>query len=218
LRDLQEKCGVFGAFTANRYTVRLTYYGLWALQHRGQESSGIASVVGGKIRRHAGEGLVSHVYNEEQLAALKSNMAIGHNRYSTSGGKDGAHLQPIVDDAAGFALAHNGNLPSTVELERFLDVHDISYVDMNDSQMMAAAIGHYVRGGKPLTEAIEAAWPLFTGAFSCVAMDKDVVVGFRDECGIRPLSLGSLEDGFAIARRFCGILSLESSWRLAGMG
>jgi amidophosphoribosyltransferase len=200
---LSEKCGVFGAFVASKYAQRLTYYGLFALQHRGQESSGIATVVGGKIRRHAGEGLVAHVYDKDDLAHLKSNMAIGHNRYTTSGGNGDSQMQPIVDHEAGFTLAHNGNLPSTQALELFLSERKIQIFDLNDSQMMAAAIGWYVLRGMALDVAIEAAWPLFTGAFSCVAMDKNMVVGFRDECGIRPLSLGSLEDGFVIASETC---------------
>src|SRR5207245_1977521 len=102
---------------------------------------------------------------------------IGHNRYATSG--KNAHLQPIVDHEAGFAFAHNGNLPSTVALEKFLSSHQISHTELNDSEMMAAAIGHYMRQGKALPEAIQEAWPLFTGVFSCVAMDKNTVVAFR---------------------------------------
>jgi amidophosphoribosyltransferase len=139
-------------------------------------------------------------------------MAIGHNRYATSGGADGAHLQPIVDHGAGFALAHNGNIPDTTKLEKFLTSHKISHIGMNDSQMMAAAIGYYIRQGKALTEAIEAAWPLFTGAFSCVALDATHVVGFRDECGIRPLSLGSLEDGFVIASETCAFDTIGAAF------
>ena len=201
--EMNEKCGVFGAFTDSRYAQRLTYYGLFALQHRGQESSGIATIVDDKVARHAGEGLVAHVYNKDDLAALKSNMAIGHNRYTTSGDLDGSYLQPIIGDGKEFAFAHNGNLPTTVALEEFLAEQAIDAEGMNDSQMMAAAIGFYVRGGQTLAEAIESAWPLFTGAFSCVAMDATSVIGFRDECGIRPLSLGSLEDGFVIASETC---------------
>jgi len=146
---------------------------------------------------------VAHVYSQADLDYLKSNMAIGHNRYATSGETGGTHLQPIVDTRAGFTFAHNGNLPSTRALEQFLDGHSVARFGLNDSQMMAAAIGFYVRRGRPLPEAIREAWPLFTGAFSCVAMDAQTVVGFRDECGIRPLSLGRLEDGFVIASETC---------------
>ena len=203
MQELNEKCGVFGALTTSRYAQRLTYYGLFALQHRGQESSGIATMVEGEVKRHAGEGLVATVYDKNDLDALKSNIAIGHNRYTTSGDADGSHAQPIVGTTKDFAFAHNGNLPSTTALEVFLSENEIAIDNLNDSQMMAAAIGHYIGQGQGLAEAIESAWPLFTGAFSCVAMDENSVIGFRDECGIRPLSLGSLEDGFVIASETC---------------
>lgn len=210
--ELTEKCGVFGVFTAKKYAARAAYYGLFALQHRGQESSGIAAVVDETIQMHGGEGLVAHVYSQKDLDGLKSNMAIGHNRYSTSGGKGGSHVQPIIDVEAGFALAHNGNLPTVEALRRFLDGRGVATVDMNDSQMMAAAVGAYMREGRSLEAAIEAAWPLFTGAFACVAMDKDMVVAFRDECGIRPLSLGSLEDGFAVASETCAFDTIGAAF------
>jgi len=211
LPELSEKCGVFGVYTSKRYAARAAYYGLFALQHRGQESSGIATVVEGDLRLHAGEGLVAHVYSQEDLDALKSHMAIGHNRYATSS-KEDAHLQPIVDHVAGFAFAHNGNLPSTTALEKFLSSHNIVHTDLNDSEMMAAAIARYVGQGKSLPEAIEEAWPLFTGVFSCVAMDADTMVAFRDGCGIRPLSLGTLDDGFVFASETCALDTLGATF------
>jgi len=203
LPELSEKCGVFGVVTASPDAARLTYYGLWALQHRGQESSGIASIDAQGIHVRAGAGLVAHVYNEADLVRLKGKMSLGHNRYATSGDSDGAHLQPIVHPEAGFAFAHNGNLPTTDLLEEFLGDHGISTIGMNDSDMMAASIVCYMQSGKTMVDAIEAAWPLFTGAFSCVAMDGVNLVGFRDECGIRPLSLGRMADGFVVASETC---------------
>jgi amidophosphoribosyltransferase len=212
LEEIGEKCGVFGVYTSKKYAQRATYYGLFALQHRGQESSGIASITEKGLSRHAGEGLVAHVYTEDALTRLKSNMAIGHNRYATSGDTEDAHLQPIVDHGAGFALAHNGNLPSTVALEKFLKANRVSYVGLNDTEMMAAAIGYYVRQGCQLAEAIEASWPLFTGVFSCVALNDSSVIAFRDECGIRPLSLGSLEDGFVVASETCAFDTIGAAF------
>ncbi len=201
-QELGEKCGVMGVFTASADASRLVYYGLWALQHRGQESSGIASSDGRKLYSHSDTGLVAHVYSEKDLKHLRGQVAIGHNRYATSGGYIG-NLQPIVDEELGIAFAHNGNLPSTLALEAFLGQRGIVRTGLNDSQMMAAAIGSYVREGRGLANAVELAWPLFTGAFSCVVMIKDTLVAFRDECGIRPLSLGSLADGFAVASETC---------------
>ncbi len=213
MAEISEKCAVFAIYTAKRYAARAAYYGLFALQHRGQESSGIAALTAsGSIESHAGEGLVAHVYNQRDLDALKSNVAIGHNRYATSGVKGGAHMQPIVDSEIGLAFAHNGNLPTTDKLEQFLASHHLPYTDLNDSEMMAAAIAYYVRDGMSLAQAVEAAWPLFTGAFSCVAMDTKCVVAFRDECGIRPLSLGRLEDGFVVASESCAFDTIGAAY------
>ena len=199
--------------TSKKYAARAAYYGLYALQHRGQESSGIAAVTEkGNLRLHAGEGLVAHVYSQRDLDGLKSDMAIGHNRYSTSGEKDETYLQPIVDHGSDFAFAHNGNIPDTSSLEKFLANVGETYFGLNDSQMMAAAISWYRRQGQTLAAAIENSWPLFTGAFACVAMDAQMVVGFRDECGIRPLSVGTLEDGFAIASETCAFDTIGAAF------
>ena len=208
--ELTEKCGVFGVMTASVDAARLTYYGLWALQHRGQESSGIASSDAHGMHLRAGAGLVAHVYSEPDLANLKGKISIGHNRYATSG--EGAHLQPYVDAEVNLAFAHNGNLPATDKLEEFLQQHGVSTLDLNDSGMMSASIAVYMKQGKPLMDAVEAAWPLFTGAFSCVAMDGLNVVGFRDECGIRPLSVGRLDDGFVIASETCAFDTIGAAF------
>src|SRR5580658_36266 len=117
--QLNEKCAVFGIIGqkfddhTGLEAARLTFYGLWALQHRGQESSGIASSDGVGIYRHAAQGLVATVYREEDLEQLPGRLAIGHNRYSTSGGADDCYNQPYVDQKHQIALAHNGNLPDT---------------------------------------------------------------------------------------------------------
>lgn len=198
---LKEKCGVFGVYGSGPASV-LTFYGLWALQHRGQDSSGIASSDGEFLYSHAGDGLVAHVYDEDVLKGLRGSMAIGHNRYCTSGVRENSYKQPIVKSKSNFAFAHNGNLPSTVALEEFLGgVGDSE----NDSGMMALAIDHYVSLGATLPEAIVASYPLFTGAFSCVAMDLNSIVAFRDSCGIRPLSIGKLSDGFVVASETCAL-------------
>lgn len=203
--NLNEKCAVFGILgTSDLQAARLTFYGLWALQHRGQESSGISSSDGKKLYRHASEGLVSHVYREEDLEQLPGSIAIGHNRYSTSGGVNNRHNQPFIDHELGFALAHNGNLPDCSKLIAFLKKHDIDGTELSDSGMMAASIGCYIKDGLSLQDAVKKAFPLFTGVFSAVAMDKDNLVAFRDECGIRPLSLGKLKDGsYVVASETC---------------
>lgn len=201
--NLNEKCGVFGVRGKNLEAARLTFYGLWALQHRGQESSGIVTSDGQQLHRHAAHGLVATVYREEDLEKLVGDLAIGHNRYSTSGGTGNEHNQPFVNYEAGFALGHNGNLPSTEKLEKFLRERGVPAGKLNDTGMMSAAIACYIGDGLNLGEAIIKAYPLFTGAFSAVAMSKDTLIAFRDECGIRPLSIGKIDGGYVIASETC---------------
>jgi amidophosphoribosyltransferase len=187
---------------------RQTYYCLWALQHRGQESSGIAASNGGAISSHSQLGLVAHVYNEADLQKLSGQVAIGHNRYSTSGG--GQLCQPII--RSGFALAHNGNLPSVRALEDFLDSKSIEHQGHNDSELMADAIEYYLGQGLDLPSAITEAYPLFTGAFACTALTKDQVVAFRDPKGIRPLALGKLNDGYVVASETCAFDTIAAGF------
>lgn len=191
---------------------RLTFYGLWALQHRGQESSGIASSDGQRIYRHAAAGLVANVYHEEDLEQLPGSIAIGHNRYSTSGGLKECHTQPYVDHRQPFALAHNGNLPECSKLSAFLDKHHISKDQLNDSGMMAAAVSIYMADGLRLEQAISKAYPLFEGVFSAVAIDPTTLVAFRDECGIRPLSIGKLGNGYVVASETCAFDTIGASF------
>ncbi|MCA9327750.1 amidophosphoribosyltransferase, partial [Candidatus Saccharibacteria bacterium] len=211
--QLNEKCAVFGVFGASQQTdaARLTFYGLCALQHRGQESSGIAATDGKGIRLHSDFGLVTTVYREEDLKQLPGHIAIGHNRYSTSGGTDDCFNQPFVDDNHDFAFAHNGNIPDTSKLEAFLKSRHISTRKLNDSGMMTAAIASYMGDGLSLPDAIAASYPLFTGVFSSVAMNQDMLVAFRDANGIRPLSIGRLENGsYAVASETCALDTISA--------
>ncbi len=218
LDEFKEKCAVFGVIgqmaagaqqsKSTKQTgleaARLTFYGLWALQHRGQESSGIASSDGTDLHVHTAQGLVATVYREEDLEQLPGHLAIGHNRYSTSGGVDNCYNQPFVDYKRGFAFAHNGNLPDVSALERFLKERQVSLDKLNDSSMMSAAIGCYMDDGLDLVEAIKKAYPMFTGVFSSVAMDTDRIIAFRDRCGVRPLSIATMPDGgHAVASETC---------------
>ena len=207
--QLKEKCAVFGIFEnkPGKYTgqesARLTFYGLWALQHRGQESSGIASSDGKDMYVHSAAGLVSTVYREEDLEQLPGHISIGHNRYSTSGGAEAYYNQPFVDHHRKIAYAHNGNLPDWSKLTEFLRERGINIDKMNDSGMMAMAIGCYMDDGLDMPAAIIKAYPLFTGVFSSVAMGLNTLVAFRDECGVRPLSIGTLGDGYVVASETC---------------
>lgn len=216
-----EKCAVFGIIGSKSDSqtgleaARLAFYGLWALQHRGQESSGIASTDGENIYRHAASGLVATVYREEDLEQLPGHIAIGHNRYSTSGGADECYNQPYLDRERGFAFAHNGNLPDVSKLEEFLDERqvDLEKTELNDSGMMAAAIGCYMDDGLDLPEAIKKAWPLFTGVFSAVIIDKQRLIAFRDECGIRPLSLAKMNgSAYVVASETCAFDTIGAEY------
>jgi amidophosphoribosyltransferase len=208
--QLHEKCAVFGIIGkkfgehTGLEAARLTFYGLWALQHRGQESSGIVSSDGENLHRHAAPGLVATVYREEDLEQLPGHLAIGHNRYSTSGGTDECYDQPFVERKHNIALGHNGNIPDTTKLEEFLTERGVKLEKLNDTSMMSAAISCYMDDGLDLPAAIKKAWPLFTGAFSVVAMDATRIVAFRDECGIRPLSIATINGhGHVVASETC---------------
>ena len=216
--QLKEKCGVFGIIgkkfdsDTGLEAARMTFYGLWALQHRGQESSGIVSSDGKDLHRHAAQGLVATVYREEDLEQLPGHLAIGHNRYSTSGGADDCYNQPFLNRKYNIALGHNGNLPDTTKLEAFLTERNVEMKQLNDSSMMVAAISCYMDDGIDFVDAIKKAWPLFTGAFSIVAMDSTRLVAFRDECGIRPLSIGTIDDGYVIASETCAFDTVGATY------
>ncbi|MDA1020813.1 MAG: amidophosphoribosyltransferase [Cyanobacteria bacterium] len=207
---LKEKCAVFGVYGDNLDVSRLTFYGLFALQHRGQEASGIATTDGKEIYYHKDVGLVTHVYSEEDIKKLKGHIAVGHNLYSTTKVADCEHAQPVIRrnrrkrTEINFALVHNGNIPSLVALQEFLDDKGIEFAHLNDSELMATAINYYVNNGLSLADAVAAAYPLFTGVFSILVMDKENLVAIRDRCGVRPLSFGTIGDnGYVISSETC---------------
>jgi amidophosphoribosyltransferase len=205
MENLNEKCGVFGIYGKNLDVSRLTFYGLFALQHRGQESSGIATADGNHIDCYKNMGLVTHVYNEETIQNLKGHIAIGHNRYSTSEGSHIKHAQPVVINNQ-LALAHNGNLPSVTKLKEFLEGKDISTSDCSDSELMAKALGYYLEHGLSIKEAVIKSYPLFTGAFCLTVLTKDSLVAIRDTCGIRPLCMGKINgDATVFASESCAL-------------
>lgn len=198
-----EKCGIFGAFGDNMETARLVHTGLWTLQHRGQESSGIASSEGTNIRVVKDEGLVAHVYDEGLLSLLSGNIAIGHNRYGTSGGSGKLHAQPTVGLKNIVALAHNGNLPSVTSIKKFLKSKEIDTSKLNDSEMMQAALEYFIDKGLTLDDAVKKSYPLFTGVFSLVLMTNTQIAALRDSKGIRPLSIGKLNGGYVFSSETC---------------
>jgi amidophosphoribosyltransferase len=208
---LREKCGVFGVYGKGIEASRLVHVGLWALQHRGQESSGISSSTGKALFTHKDAGLVAHVYDEDALKRLKGHMAIGHNRYATSGKEHSPHHQPVSSPNGLLALAHNGNLPSTKKLERFLKGKHLHVASMNDSEMMHMAINVYLMEGNTIEDAIIQCFPLFTGVFSLVVLTNQKLVAVRDAYGVRPLSIGAMDDGsFAVSSETCALDAINA--------
>jgi amidophosphoribosyltransferase len=197
-----DECGVFGVYAPGHDVARLAYFALYALQHRGQESAGIATCEGGHITTLREAGLVSQVFDEDKLQALEGDMAIGHVRYSTTGGGSWENSQPVWrDDGREVALAHNGNLTNAVELYNELQEKGLRFRGTSDSEIMAALLS--VEEARPIENAVEAVMPRLAGAYSTVVMTKRAVVAFRDPHGVRPLSLGKLGDRYVIASESC---------------
>jgi amidophosphoribosyltransferase len=198
----REECGVFGVYAPGHDVARLAYFGLYALQHRGQESAGIATCEGGMITTLRDSGLVSQVFDEEKLRALEGDMAIGHVRYSTTGGGSWENAQPIWrDDGRELALAHNGNLTNAVELWGEMKEKGLRFRGTSDSEIIAALLSSHE--GKMIEDAVADVMPRLQGAYSTVVMTKRAIVAFRDPHGIRPLSLGRLDDRFVVASESC---------------
>ena len=198
----REECGVFGVYAPGHDVSRLAYFSLYALQHRGQESAGIATCEGGHITTLRDSGLVSQVFDEEKLRALEGDMAIGHVRYSTTGGGSWENAQPVWrDDGRELALAHNGNLTNAVELWTELKERGIAFRGTSDSEIIAALLSSH--DGKLIEDAVTDVMPRLEGAYSTVVMTKRAIVAFRDPHGVRPLSLGRLDDRFVVASESC---------------
>jgi amidophosphoribosyltransferase len=209
---LTEKCAVFGVYGRGLEAARLVHTGLWTLQHRGQESSGISVADGTAITTHKGMGLVAHVYDEAILDRLTGHVAIGHNRYSTSGGSHADHSQPVTSASNLVVLAHNGNLPAVARLVARLERERVDIAGCNDSELMHRAIEHAMRRGASVETAVRDSFDLFTGVFSMLLMTRDKLVAVRDRCGIRPLAIGSVDGGFVVSSETCAIDAVRGSF------
>ncbi len=203
MENIGEKCAVFGIYGKNLDVSRLTFFGLYALQHRGQESSGIAATDGKEIFCHKNNGLVSQVFNEEIIKNLSGHIAVGHNRYSTSSGTGSEHAHPIEVEDGSFVLVHNGNLPSVVKLTEFLKSKGVSLKTSSDSKIIAEAIYSLTKEGKELEKAVEEIFPMLVGSFSILIMNKNKIIAIRDSYGIRPLSIAKLNGGYVFASETC---------------
>ncbi len=190
----EEACGVFGVYAPGEDVAKLTYFGLFALQHRGQESAGMAIFNDGKVQVHKEMGLVSQVFNETILKQLTGSIAIGHNRYSTTGSSHVVNAQPAVLETrlGPVALAHNGNLVNTSQLREKLLEKDCNLVTTTDSEMIVHAIAAEVNSGKDWLSGSIAAFHQCIGAFSLTIGTPEGIMGTRDPHGIRPLVIGIL--------------------------
>src|SRR3712207_6109046 len=184
----RDECGVFGVFAPEQDVARLTYFGLYALQHRGQESAGIATAESGHILTLRDLGLVNQVFDEQKLRALSGDMAIGHVRYSTTGSSAWENAQPVYrSDRRELALAHNGNLINAVELHSELRERGVAFRSTSDSEIIAALLSTHP--AERIEDAVADVLPRLEGAFSTVVMTADALVAFRDPHGLRPLVL-----------------------------
>jgi len=200
----QDECGVFGVWAPGEEVAKLTFYGLYALQHRGQESAGIATSDGERIFVYKDMGLVSQVFTESDLATLTGNLAIGHCRYSTTGSSTWNNAQPTLraTNHGTLALAHNGNLTNTGDLAEKLskiitEKNDDGLHATTDTEIMTALIA--AQEGKNFESSALEVLPQLKGAFSLVFMDEHTLYAARDHHGVRPLVIGKLEHGWVVA-------------------
>ncbi len=214
MSDARESCAVFGIFAPERDVSRITYYGLFAQQHRGQESSGIAVANGEHITCHKEMGLVTQVFTEDLLQMLKGKAAIGHNRYSTTGGSLKRNAQPMVFDRhfqrkRALAIAHNGNLVNALELKDLLERdYKVQMQSTNDTAVMGLLLQEWYTHG-PFEEALMKFGKLARGAYSLALLTSDAVWAMRDPWGVRPLCLGKIRKGFVVASESCAFPLLD---------
>jgi len=197
-------CGVFGIRSLERDVARLAYFGLFALQHRGQESAGIAVSDTGRLTVLRDMGLVTQVFDEQKLRGLHGQLAIGHTRYSTTGSTDWANAQPLVHHgrARTVALGHNGNLTNAAALRGELAAAGIRLSSTSDSEVIAALL---TGADEALEDAAVAAMARLEGAYSVVALSEGALLAFRDPYGFRPLCVGRLGEDWVVASETCAL-------------
>jgi amidophosphoribosyltransferase len=197
-------CGVFGIRSPQRDVSRIAYFGLFALQHRGQESAGIAVSDNGRLTVLRDMGLVSQVFDEQNLSGLRGDAAIGHTRYSTTGSALWANAQPLLHHgrARTVALGHNGNLTNTSALRAELADSGVSLSSSSDSEVVAALIASF---DGSVEDAVAEAMRRIEGAYSAVALSEGALLAFRDPHGFRPLVLGRLDGEWVVASETCAL-------------
>jgi len=202
---MRESCGVFGVYARGINVAQTAFFALFALQHRGQESAGIAVSDGDGIRVHTNMGLVSQAFNENDLALLRGHAGIGHNRYSTTGSSNPPNAQPITAQRGGttIALAHNGNIINAKPLRDELRDRGHVFHATTDSEVIANLI--LASPGHSWAEKIQHTMRRLEGAYSLAVLTRDKLIGVRDPFGVRPLCLGAIDGGWAIASESCAL-------------
>ena len=197
-------CGVFGVHAADRDVARLTYFGLFSLQHRGQESAGIAVSEHGRVTALRDLGLVTQVFDEQKLHGLQGQVAIGHTRYSTTGSSQWSNAQPLVQHgkARTVALGHNGNLVNESALREELRAAGVTLKATSDTEVFAALIAN---DESPLDDAVAHAMQRLEGAYSVVALSEGTLIACRDPHGFRPLVLGHIHGDYVVASETCAL-------------
>jgi amidophosphoribosyltransferase len=201
----RDACGVFGIYGTGVDVARITYFGLYALQHRGQESAGIATSDGEQLRFYKQMGLVSQVFTEDVLRQLEGHIACGHTRYSTTGGSRAENAQPVFWDSSNgrVFVAHNGNLVNSETLRSRLQDQGLAFRTTTDSEVMAALIA--TAPGKTWADRVLATMPRLIGSYSLVVLTKDQLIGARDPLGNRPLCIGRREHAWVLASESCAL-------------
>jgi amidophosphoribosyltransferase len=202
---MHESCGVFGVYASGINVAQATFFALFALQHRGQESAGIAVTDGNGIRIHTRMGLVSQAFTETDLSLLKGYIGIGHNRYSTTGSSKPMNAQPIIakSEEMTIALAHNGNIINSKPLRDELQERGYHFHTSSDSEVIANLI--LASPGQNCQKKIEYAMHRLQGAYSLVILTENELIGVRDSFGVRPLCLGTIDSGWSIASESCAL-------------
>ena len=208
-----EECGVIGVFTPEGEASRLAFFGLFALQHRGQESAGIAAANGENGVVHTDMGLVTQIFREPDFYPLVGDMAIGHTRYSTSGSSELCNAQPLLVEGehGQLAVANNGNIINALHLkEQLQDEWNCSFTSTTDTEVIAQMLAHAV--GATWEERVFQCMRQLEGAYSIVIQTKDTMIAARDPLGIRPLCLGKLNGGWIVASESCALDHLGAEY------
>ncbi|MCS6919570.1 MAG: amidophosphoribosyltransferase [Fimbriimonadales bacterium] len=210
----REACGLFGVYAPGEDVARLTYFGLFALQHRGQESAGIAVSDGERIRAYKDLGLVTRVFTEHVLQSLQGYIAVGHTRYSTTGSSTLRNVQPITcsTEHGNIAVAHNGNLVNAHTLRAQMESEGEQFESTNDSEVIVRLIARALEAGADIVDAIRQMMAQVEGAYSLAILTPTQLIGVRDPFGVRPLCIGRLEGAWVLASETCALPPIGATY------